>query len=72
LRHLPDGHGRRAVVDPTPRLRGGVRGLRVADASVMPPVPNSNIQPAVMMIAERAADPIRGAAGTDDAALRGV
>jgi choline dehydrogenase len=50
-----------AVVDPALRLRGGVRGLRVADASVMPLVPSSNIQPAVMMVAERAADLIRGA-----------
>ena len=43
-----------AVVDPALRLRG-VAGLRIADASVMPLVPSSNIQPAVMMIAERAA-----------------
>ena len=57
-----------AVVDPALRLRGGVRGLRVADASVMPLVPSSNIQPAVMMIAERAADLIRRA----DAALGGA
>jgi choline dehydrogenase len=50
-----------AVVDPELRLRGGLRGLRVADASVMPLVPSSNIQPAVMMVAERAADLIRRA-----------
>jgi choline dehydrogenase len=48
-----------AVVDPLLRLRG-LAGLRIADASVMPLVPSSNIQPAVMMIAERAADLIRG------------
>jgi choline dehydrogenase len=47
-----------AVVDPQLRLRG-LAGLRIADASVMPLVPTSNIQPAVMMIAERAADFIR-------------
>ena len=46
-------------VDPQLRVRG-VAGLRVADASVMPLVPTSNIQPAVMMIAERAAGFIRG------------
>ena len=43
-----------SVVDPELRVRG-VDGLRVADASVMPLVPSTNIQPAVMMIAERAA-----------------
>ncbi len=47
-----------AVVDPELRVRG-IDGLRVADASVMPLVPSSNIQPAVMMVAERAADFIR-------------
>jgi choline dehydrogenase len=43
-----------AVVDPSLRVRG-VDGLRVADASVFPLVPSSNIQPAVMMVAERGA-----------------
>jgi choline dehydrogenase len=47
------------VVDPHLRVRG-VNGLRVADASVIPLVPSSNIQPSVMMIAERAAAFIRG------------
>ncbi|HYZ64952.1 MAG TPA: GMC family oxidoreductase N-terminal domain-containing protein, partial [Acetobacteraceae bacterium] len=47
-----------AVVDPQLRVRG-IEGLRIADASVMPLVPSSNIQPAVMMVAERAADFIR-------------
>ena len=44
-----------AVVDPALRLRG-LDGLRVADASVFPLVPSGNIQPAVMMVAERAAE----------------
>ncbi len=43
-----------AVLDPQLRVRG-VDGLRVADASAMPLVPSTNIQPAVMMLAERAA-----------------
>ena len=43
-----------AVLDPELRVRG-VTGLRVADASAMPLVPSTNIQPAVMMLAERAA-----------------
>jgi len=48
------------VVDPELRVRG-IDGLRIADASVMPLVPSSNIQPAVMMVAERAADFIKRA-----------
>lgn len=51
----------RAVVDPELRLRG-VQGLRVADASVIPLVPSSNIHPSVLMLAERAAEMIRRAA----------
>jgi choline dehydrogenase len=47
-----------AVLDPELRVRG-VEGLRVADASVMPFVPSTNIQPAVMMVAERGAELIR-------------
>ncbi len=43
-----------AVLDPQLRVRG-VAGLRVADASAMPLVPSTNIQPSVMMLAERAA-----------------
>ncbi|GAA0604682.1 GMC family oxidoreductase N-terminal domain-containing protein [Craurococcus roseus] len=56
-----------AVVDPELRV-AGVRGLRVADASVMPLVPSSNIQPAVIMVAERAAEFIRRAAFSTAAA----
>lgn len=48
-----------AVVDPSLRVRG-VDGLRVVDASVFPLVPSSNIQPAVMMVAERAAEMMQG------------
>jgi choline dehydrogenase len=47
-----------AVVDPKLRVRG-LDGLRVVDASVIPLVPSSNIQPSVMMIAERAAEFIK-------------
>jgi choline dehydrogenase len=51
----------RAVVDTDLRVRG-VEGLRVVDASVFPLMPSSNIHPAVLMTAERAAEKIKAAA----------
>jgi choline dehydrogenase len=43
-----------AVVDPQLRVRG-VAGLRIADASVMPAIPNAHTNATVLAIAERAA-----------------
>jgi choline dehydrogenase len=55
------GRDSSSVVDLTLRVRG-VEGLRIADGSVMPLVIRGNTTAPIIMIAERAADFIRGRA----------
>lgn len=49
-----------AVVDPKTMKVHGLDNLRVVDASAMPYVTNGNIHAPVLMLAEKAADIIRG------------
>lgn len=65
----PMGTGQRAVVTPDLRLRG-FDGLRIADASVMPSIPSTNIHAATIMIAERAAEMVQAAGHTAAAVHR--
>ena len=48
-----------AVVDSETRVHG-IEGLRVVDSSIFPTIPNGNLNAPTIMVAERAADLIRG------------
>ena len=45
-----------AVTDPQGRVRGGIGGLRVVDASIFPLVPCANTNFPTLMTAEKIAD----------------
>ncbi len=48
-----------AVVDSETKVHG-IEGLRVVDSSIFPTIPNGNLNAPTIMVAERAADLIRG------------
>jgi len=48
-----------SVVDPQTRVHG-IEGLRIVDSSIFPTIPNGNLNAPTIMVAERAADLIRG------------
>jgi len=48
-----------SVVDPQTRVHG-MQGLRVVDSSIFPTIPNGNLNAPTIMLAERAADIIKG------------
>jgi choline dehydrogenase len=48
-----------SVVDPQTKVHG-IQGLRVVDSSIFPTIPNGNLNAPTIMLAERAADLIKG------------
>ncbi|WP_067583835.1 choline dehydrogenase [Endozoicomonas ascidiicola] len=65
----PMGTDEKAVVDPQARVRG-IAGLRVVDSSIFPTIPNGNLNSPTIMVAEKAADVIRGKAPLAPSAVK--
>jgi choline dehydrogenase len=61
------GSGDDSVVDSTLKVHG-LEALRIADASIMPTIPNANTHATVVMIGEKAADLVRARAASAGAA----
>ena len=57
--HMAMGTGPETVLNSQMRVHG-IEGLRVVDASAMPDLVSAHINACVLMMAEKAADMIRG------------
>ncbi|MFT5351859.1 MAG: choline dehydrogenase, partial [Gammaproteobacteria bacterium] len=53
------GEDKMSVVDSETRVHG-IENLRVVDSSIFPTIPNGNLNSPTIMLAERAADIIKG------------